>query len=321
MEGIDVLEKIWLRQREQQGRIFPFDGRDTTTRQRMISDYLLGLCQEVSEMQRLIYAGEHALSMPTPTQSNMAIAGVDIFKYLISVMDLFGVTPSEFVQAFYDKTIVVDHKISQQRISFQAAPVVITDLDDCVVDWTDGFDIWCQAQGYPSPSEQGKSEAEGARELFYQSGGFLELEDIPGAIETLKWIREQGMKLVIITARPRWQHDRIYSDTLLWLEKHGIVCDAIFWGKDKADIVYQHIHPAPVVAFIEDRPRNVLDLATNGVPVIMFHGYSEWSKTHEIDDPNVVHATDWTQIREVIIKRSDQNGQINTDSDAESHAD
>ena len=49
----------------------------------------------------------------------------------------------------------------------------------------------------------------------------------------------------------------------------GIEWDLLIWEKDKADAVINHVYPAEVVYFIEDRDKHALELAHIDVPVLL----------------------------------------------------
>lgn len=308
MTDFDTLLRIWTRQRDQQASIFPFDRRDVVMNHRMVADYALGLHQETAEIVRMIYSGQHVLQAPNPTRNNVALAGVDVFKYLISIMDLYGVTPDEFVKAFFEKSDVVDHKIRSQSIGGTSESAFLTDLDDCVADWSLGFADWCGKNGFNPPAAMDQADHELSTHRFYDEGGFLGLEVIEGAREALAEIRSAGIKIVVVTARPRWEHERIYGDTLRWLSTNRIDIDAIFWGKDKADIVFENVYPTPVLGFIEDRLKHVLELADAGIDTMMFHRFADERGDQEwILHDRVSHLTDWSSVAQTIINRSKES--------------
>ena len=71
-----------------------------------------------------------------------------------------------------------------------------------------------------------------------------ELDPVPGAVEKLQQLRDNGHYIILFTARHMKTCDgdvgkvvaRIGQKTLNWLEKHQIPFDEIYFGKPWADI-------------------------------------------------------------------------------------
>lgn len=87
-------------------------------------------------------------------------------------------------------------------------------------------------------------------------------EPLPGALATLQWLREQGVRLVAVTAHAR---PAARYHTLQWLLKHGLPFDGVeFTGKGV---------PKSVVAadlFIDDAPDVVQELQAAGKRVLIY---------------------------------------------------
>ena len=54
-------------------------------------------------------------------------------------------------------------------------------------------------------------------ERFRMSGGKLLIPEFPGARELIKYCKEEGHRIVLVTSRPFDIYSSIYRDTLEWL--------------------------------------------------------------------------------------------------------
>jgi len=265
------LHELWQQQFEQQLSFYNLSSLTTKEQSIIVKELLVGLYEEVGELSRAADQDRyHLLKRPELVKSNIIEEGVDVFKMLMSVLQVFGITPDEFIDTFTSKTAIVQQKWQAQHIQLEKeTKVFATDLDGCVVDMDE---FMSYLKGIEEPGDQRKTvEAlEAVKERFYVNGGFLTLPPIDGAVEGLAAIRDMGYKIIIVTARPHWQYRRLHGDTAKWLEKHGVAYDHIIFNKDKAEAVWEDLHPARPTWFVEDRLKHMHELLDVGVPVLLF---------------------------------------------------
>lgn len=267
----DRLEEIWDLQSQQQIRL-NLDPRALAPldRARVMKDFALGLYEEVKALvDTTTHYKAHVLRAPKIERANVADQAASLMKYLVAVCQLHGVSPAELFDAYKRKTAVVDDRARGQRIELErGTKLVITDLDGCVADLS-GWQKQLAAQRGTAPmNDKTVQMLESLKEDFYRGGGFTELPPVEGAREALRHIRAAGYSIAIITARPQWQYQRLYADTIHWLKKHDIAYDLILFNKDKGEAVYEHIFPARPLFFVEDREKHCLELANIGVKVM-----------------------------------------------------
>lgn len=292
----DRFEEMWEIQRAQQEAL-NLDPRSMTPldKLRVAKDYALGLQEEVSELARdATHYKAHVLKIPKAERGNIADEAADVFKYLVSICQLHGVRSDDLFDAFKRKTDVVADRARGYKLELERnTKLVITDLDGCVADLS-GWQRQLDTAGGNGPMSDGKLRLlESLKEDFYRGGGFRDLPPIPGARETLRKMRAAGYSVAVITARPYWQYKRLYSDTIEWLKRHDIEYDLILFNKDKAEAIYEHIHPAQPLFFIEDRAKHCLELANIGVKVLHLSG----GKAGGIEPHPLIHPVkDWAEI-------------------------
>jgi hypothetical protein len=270
--GAMEFDDVWERQAEQQAKL----GIDPSTmtgeeRHRVLADLLLGLYEEVTELKRDLIPKFHQLKAEQDVPGNAVDQCVDAFKYVLAIAQAIGVTRKEFLQAFFEKSNLVDKRWHAELMDLkESTNVVVTDLDGVVADFFAQFDVFCQGQTGKGYVQLNQAQREAVAMKYYQDGMFRETGIIDGAPAALNRIKQAGFKLVVITARPYHRVRRIATDTYHWLGKHGINPDMILWSKDKSGAVWESVHPAKVVGFIEDDPKHALDLAQDGINVLYF---------------------------------------------------
>lgn len=290
------LDEIFASQYAQQQLWHDWPSLSEQDRTDLTKDFLLGLIEESSELlKKLDYNRFHIIKGITPpSTAAIAEAGVDVLKYLTSLMLLHNISPEEMMHQFRRKTEVVAHRWRMECDEMRDVSVLLCDLDDCVADWQRDFRSWAQRHGL---SLGDLNAVEAAKEHFYANGGFLTMTPIAGAVETLNsWQNAQGeraKRLIILTSRPYRKHTRVYADTLEWFNKIGLKHDHIIFTHDKADAARQ-FSPANIVAMIEDRVKYAQEMASNGITVLKLPGCDDISG---FNHPNVYHCLDWSCVR------------------------
>lgn len=97
-----------------------------------------------------------------------------------------------------------------------------------------------------------------------QRGLFINSKPVPGAIQALRRLSEEGIYIRIITSRIciKWHHAEIVKQTVNWLEHHGIPYWDICFVRDKTTIGAD--------LYIDDSPGNVRSLTQAGKRVICY---------------------------------------------------
>jgi hypothetical protein len=300
----DMWQSMWERQKDQQVDLGLNPAEMTPQdKDRVMKDLVLLLNEETAELQRVVaHYKKHVLRERPIETSNVVEAGADVMKCLLAVMQLCGVNDHELYDSFMHKSEVVDDRARGERMELSVkTKVVVTDLDGCIAT----LGPWAKVASANGNAEKMLLDLEKLKEDFYRRGGFLDLDPIEGAVEGIKKIREMGFKLVIITARPHWQYKRVYSDTMRWLQKHGVEYDLILFAKDKAEALFESVYPARPLFFVEDRPKHAVELASIGTRVMFFDNgqHDSMGVTHDL----VTRVSSWP---EILIQLKELNADI-----------
>lgn len=261
-----TLEQLFALQASQQKLWYSKDKLDDDERLRALDELIQGLYEETAELARVTRTKPHIVRPERDDSGNQVEEAVDVAKYLFAICDLLGISATEFGDRFEAKTNAVRQKVKQYRIELAGKRVFVTDLDECLADLTPFFEATGGQYGTPTA---GLLATERLKDTWYNGGGFTTLPLIDGAKEALAEAQAEGCLIAILTARPVWEHYRVRTDTVAWLEANGVPCDILCFGKDKWDLVYQHVMPATVVGFVEDRDKHIIELGKHHVPNIM----------------------------------------------------
>jgi len=289
------LEKIWSAQAFQQQE-FGFGSGDMpeVDKLALAKDFIIGLNEEVTELASAsTNYKEHILGDLRISESAILEEAVDVIKYLISLMHLYGITHEEFYNRFIRKTEVIRHrvKVAQAKLTSDSRLIGL-DLDGCVVDLGPLDDELAEiANSCESPS-QILAKQEALKFEWREKGKFLDLSPIDNSIECIKLFKEIGYKVAIITARPYKKHKRLYSDTIRWLDRYGVPYDLLLFGRDKAEIICDHLKPAFPQWFVEDREKHALEVSALGITVFLLDLKGE----KEVDAPLVKTVNSWQEI-------------------------
>jgi len=292
----DRWDEMFKRQARQQ-ETFNLDpsAMSPMDRARVSKDLALGMFEEAAELMRVAtHFKAHVLRSRPVEQVNLADEAADVLKYLIAIAQLYGVDSDGLYDSFMRKSAVVDDRARGERLALETSTrLVVIDVDNCLADLSEWQDKLNSAQGGAPMNDRTIALLESLKEDFYRGGQFRELPPIRGASEATQAIRDLGFKIVLMTARPYAQYKNLYADTMFWLREHGMAYDLILFGKDKAELIYEHIFPARPTFFVEDRVKHCLEVASIGVPVLLL----DWPYNRELKDTRLIQrVSDWPAI-------------------------
>lgn len=112
---------------------------------------------------------------------------------------------------------------------------------------------------------------------------------LPFCRKSLKWLKQQGIKIYLITARP----SIMKPATIAWLKKHRIPYDDIFFGSTNKGKLCKELG---VHVMVEDSDKNIKNLLEHGIfTVAMPYPYNA-----NLRHRNLVHLGDWRYIAQFI---------------------
>lgn len=250
--------------------------------------YLLGTMSEMDEVLREINWKVHRQMQSPPIVENIGWELADMFKYVISIAELWGFTPEQFLQFVANKTkmLALQRDMDEFLTSVEGENIITADLDGTLADWRKSFHIWFQTRQTKGqlmetdPLNTLSYDVDAAvaypdylqRKLeFEETGGYASLLPFKDAIASVKNAQEKGAKLVVYTARPQSQLKRVWWDTYTWLLDQGIVPDALKIGAEARILGAYALSRKKKnqVVMLEDNPGLALRAANAGMTVYL----------------------------------------------------
>lgn len=133
------------------------------------------------------------------------------------------------------------------------------------------------------------------RDAVMEHRMFREMPVIPGAAETLWRLSDAGVWIRLITHRlyTNWGHAIAVSDTVEWLDRHGIPYRDLCFLGDKPQVEAD--------AYVDDAPHNILGLRSSGARVITF----SQPYNADLDGPR---ADGWSDVEQWVLELMTDDG-------------
>ena len=207
----------------------------------------------------------------------------DILKYWITLCQIHGFTPEDMMDAFWEKSMVVRQRYSQEFVQALDTPSVVLDLDNVLADYVTGFLTWMHANHFISDAVFKRSITakryvdqyalnlpfqlyEEAKHLFRVSDEHARLPVMPGAVEFVKTVADQGLVVIILTSRPIDKYPNLFGETLRWLTEHEIPHHMVWWATDKGHAI-NAANVTPYIRFaVDDEERFVRQFGKLEIP-------------------------------------------------------
>ena len=249
-------------------------------RDKMTRDLSLALHTEVSHLVSATSYRPHTDEKPDPDPDKILFESVDVIRYAIAIMNLWGLKPDNFEKAWALKDSYLSSYRATEKNIWNGQSVVIVDIDDVICDFRQAFSNWL-CQTYNIKADVNSSEyyfinalkeaginPEGVFDRFISEGELTNIPVISGAVNFMKNLKEAGYFVHMLTARPK-ENLRCLYDTHTWLRKNGIVFDKLDFASEKLRWCMQSDYwVSDAIDFaIDDSPKHASEYAKHGVRV------------------------------------------------------
>lgn len=242
--------------------------------------YLLGLVGEVDEILReLKWKRQHAGRGISINRDNLADELADATKFILSLWQENGFTIEDMLTAVEIKTSVLEHRLRWEFFPPTSKHVIITDLDGTVANYRKGFNLWLGhehehdiVRSLNGDLDQGMDwlQYNGLKEEFESSGGYATLPVYADAADLLTRETLRGTTVIVFTARPVSQFQRIRYDTHAWLRLFEIPADHVLFGREERLLALAKLaQNNNTVLLLEDDPVNAMRAANSGFKVYL----------------------------------------------------
>lgn len=291
---VNKLDEMWNAQLNSQMEMGLNPGHlSDRVRDDELKNMLLGLQEQAVQLALASTRyKQHIVNARPIDRSNAAERVADVIKYALAIAQTLQIDKEALFEAFMAKTRVVLDRHRSERATLQRdSKIVCVDVDDVVADLASLPSVLPRLAG--GEPRRHHALVESFKDDLHSSGVFRELPPVPGAVEALRKFKDKNWTIVLITARPVWQFQRIYADTLYWLDKHAVPRDVLLFNKDKVEAVYERLNPAWPRAFVEDDPRNALALASAGILVLLY----DRPRNRDLPEtPNIIRVMNWQEV-------------------------
>lgn len=290
------LERLWAEQKAYNERLFAQDKQRNPDY--WTEKYLLGLISEVNEILSDINWKRHQRRTEETNLYNLRYELADVFKYLMSLCQIWDISLYELLQASEEKTEYLEQRWRQEFEEIPIdRPILITDIDGTLGDWRAAFIKWCESSNIPPLMDDPVtsllldtdlamrySEYYILKEEFEKGGGYRTILPYHDAVSTMQALKaECDVYIIAHTARPQTRYHRIWYDTWTWLKDNAFPVDQLHMGSEFRLLQAIELSTTRNVILWEDDPGLMLRAAHSGLKVFSRrHKYNE-----EILHPNI----------------------------------
>lgn len=205
-------------------------------------EYILSIHRELGEILDTIPWKLHRKNEIIKSETNTAEEIIDCFKFLLNLCLIWNINDEKFFKEFSRKSAVVWQRYNQEifKTISKKDKVCAIDLDNTLANSDEYFTKIYNVKNntFFKEREEIKHEIstleyEDFKFWYRESGEKLNIPVKKGAKELCDFLKNEGYKIVIISARPYDVHNRIFPDTLQWLNENKIIYDAVYFEKNK----------------------------------------------------------------------------------------
>jgi hypothetical protein len=279
----DRLQEVWEDQRAF-NLLLRQPPTSETEMSEQVRDFVLYTEAELHELLRTLPWKKHRRVPARFNEAHMHEEGIDVFKFVISILQIIGLdTLDDVIEAYWRKTAVVRQRYQEEWVHKIDRPCVVIDIDNVLCDYITGFLDWLQQTQKPVPVDfnhlrrtrpflnarvMGVTDEEWRQwqHEFRVSGYKRTLPVFNDAYTFLYRMRVDGYQIVLLTARPIDKYPNIFTDTIFWLNENKLPYDFVWWATDKAERLSQVAGFREHVRFaVDDDIRYVEQFAAAGI--------------------------------------------------------
>ena len=277
-------------------------------------DFVLYTEDELHELLRVFQWKEHRKGGVKENLSHMTDELADVFKCVISLMQICGMTPERLLMAYWHKSAVVQQRYREEWTTMVSGPVAVVDIDEVLCDYIGGLGAWlgrhktlrddvaflerldgCIEQRlWLSGQTLGVDEArwQELKHEFRTSGAKRDLPVFPEARAFLEGLRRTGTKVVLLTSRPIDRYPNLQTDTLLWLQKNDLPFDYLWWSSEKSERILDSQFRSSIRFVVDDDPRHLAGFEKLGIPCYLLRRVHRATPVVQSELVRLIHSLD-----------------------------
>ena len=275
------LNEMFKRQESFNDLFFDKKNLSDSEKEEITKSLTLALHSEVSELIGAINFKDHRQVRSAIDREKILYESVDVFRYLISILNLWDIRPEKFSDAFDDKDLFLHMRHCMENEPWQGQPALIFDVDDVIAEFRQGFTSWLESEKgvvidkfsteYYTTSEviDAGLNPEAVFDEFIAERGLQNLEAVPEMIDTVNKLYDGGYWIHLLTARP----DNVLScryDTFRWLLKSGLKFHRLSFSAEKYRWLTRtrYFDEGKVVCAIDDSAKHSAEYAKHSIKTL-----------------------------------------------------
>jgi hypothetical protein len=246
--------------------------------------YVLSAYTELSELLETMNWKRHREDNIEFDKRLLLEEAVDVQKYLIGLLQQWGITEEEFQQSFKEKSEVVEFRWRQEkgadRASLKAAEkIALVDIDGVLNTYPQCFYDWAAMNLDLSPDwSLDPVERAHVKDLYRRSRNKQTSPVRKGAQVLLSTLMTLGYYVVIVTNRPVKKYPYIVYDTLYWLEMSQLMYDYLYFADREDKMVFVKDILPKVSLVIDDKSKILEGFTRQGIKTIHATDEVDWDE-------------------------------------------
>ena len=300
-ENTELLDYLFETQGKFSSKFIDQENLSLEEKERLTQEFALALHNEVSSLVREINFKHHASERKDIVKNSILFEGIDCFRYLLAIMNLWGFSSEEFLEAFNAQASYLNIKYNNDK-KWTGQPVILVDVDDVIANFREGYagflnsldgvsvDVKSKEYYFTEGIPRDKYNPELIFQDFIESRMLRSLSPEKDMIDAVNELYDQGYWIHILTARPEWNQTCKY-DSYTWLANSGLKFHRVSFSPEKmiwAAKSKYYDHDA-ILCAIDDSPKHAREYAKHGVPVIV-PKKSYNSEIQEVDNAYMIDS-------------------------------
>ena len=277
----NTLKDFFVKQHAFSKKFYDSESLNEKEKEELLKTLSLAMHNEVSEIISSTNFKVFDKTNYTVDKHKLIYNSVDVFRYMMAIMNLYNISGYEFTTAFNERDVHLDI-INEIKSPNRDQKVVVVDIDDVLCTFRSHFNNYLYEKynifidpentSYYSSKEVKSAGLSPERvfETFIEENGFLNIPVIPEMIKLVQDMKNQGVYVQLLTSRPEHNLKCKYQ-TFVWLKKNNIPFDNIGFASEKyiwlskKDFYINN----NLLSAIDDSPKHAMEYATHGIKVLV----------------------------------------------------
>ena len=268
----DSLKWMLERQKDFSENFYDYDALTNSERERLTLQFAASLQKEVGDILEGVNYRHHRPTDKPPEIGKVIHESIDAFRYLLAILNVWGVSAEDFVDAFEVRDLHLKTRHEKEQTLWEGQPVVIVDIDDVLAPFKDECSSWVRANTDFDPDDNSTQYYSITEEMYMEFMDARQLKTMgtnSEVVDCINRLYDEGYWIHLLTARPK-DHLICRYDTYAWLTNSNIKCHRVSFSPEKYLWLVRtdYFRQGRVVCAIDDSPKHATEYAKHGVPTL-----------------------------------------------------